>query len=853
MAQRQFGAWDRRIQRARNNVYNDDAALRILHNSLLQPPPEVENMDVDDDADVDADAILDPIVHQNEAPSDHEFDESTDSGADFADIDDDSNADDDEIESSDDEGQNDPQQRMLLLYAEFVTKYKPSRAQCKFFLNALELAYNKRITPPTSYNAIEKQIALKMKPFVGHDVKLSLYCSNATCPKKGQKLTLPPGFESTKCGGCSNEYYLNGTKGRINHLPLGEMLQGLIQNTDMGPLLASSCYDDDGNLRTQQPTYNGIDYERITRHRTMVDGIRVCALGYNIVSDESQACGNLQNIYNALIQMCDLPPGYEHVFLPGVYAIYSKTGECKPTSACFFEEMVKELKKLEDHPIAYEWKRPDKPTLLIHFILRFHLFVCDGLERNTVCGLCGPQCNFFCLQCIHNDQDVPNYHPWSDIDKRRCTSDFVETPFSPTTTGIKGPPCPFRSLNGFSEVDCTPGDNMHGPVGGIAKAENDFMMCVLPKKKTSAKINEAPLATSALRQQILDDQKLWPIPETLLRSVSASGMKHFKFKDHLTFFLTSMPFAASSLSLRLTPASDEALYKRMIGALHLMLLLCMSYESPQFTDYIFELAKEYVNTALAYHGKDWLSFNWHWLAHLAEDILRHGASMQYSTWAAELMFKTIRRLINCYHQQAARLANRRFYIMNINITNNMLRKSRWALGHRLSHSVAEKDILPTVVQRIRSVVQQEHSNATVTFYGKLIQNGFVVNTKRSHRKKPRIFSDNIVTKDRQWLEVDIIVKVQTPERTAVYCWGPRYTYRPIRRADGTTTPWTAGPFQTAVPDDVIQMHYFSATKSNQFALIPSTKIYSTAYVRCFTSANGTTVYRLIAIPIKGVV
>lgn len=220
---------------------------------------------------------------------------------------------------------------------------------------------------------------------------------------------------------------------------------------------------------------------------------------------------------------------------------------------------------------------------------------------------------------------------------------------------------------------------MHG-AAQITKAENQILMLHREaiSKTTSAQNPQAPFAVGNLRTAVLAGRKAWPIPTTLLRSIPATGMKRFKFND-VCFFLTNTLFFIRLLHLRPTPIPDKQLYKRMMSAFHFMLLLYFSYEANKFDEEIALLAEEYIECATLFHGHTFTSFLRHNLAHIAEDVYNHGPSMTFSSCSSELMFKTVRDTIGCYHQQASRLANRRFYLTNIDITSCSLKRGRWTL------------------------------------------------------------------------------------------------------------------------------------------------------------------------------
>lgn len=671
------------------------------------------------------------------------------------------------------------------------------------------------------------------------------------------QLDLPDDETEAECPTCSKLYSTRELKGRIVHLPVKEMIKNVVYKTNAGSVIANNCFHPDGSVREEVPTPHGILYDLIRRKRGHRYSFKVCPIGYNLISDVALARGTKQDVYVLWLQLTDLSVGFEASFIPAAYCVWSKTSEWKPNPEAFFTPTVLDLCDLYVHPIDYVWTRPDGVSDPIKYLLEFNSFVADTQERSYVLGMLQSRCHFPCHQCEHfqhKSTDELPYDVGNNFNRYRYDCDFTVIPRNPANTGIDRD-CVLAVLPGFSYTQKLAFEPLHNQAGGVLKAENEFLLTKDSTKQTSAMYHMQPLVKGQFLQWVLEQQERWPIPETLPAAVSATGVKFFYAKDHLSFFVTQVPFILRNLS-NLTERlhDDEAyVYSRMMGSLHFLQLLYHSYKATDYVNEIDILAHDYIDHAVQYHGRRWTTFNWHAMLHLAMDVLRHGPPTRFGAFYSELMFKTVRKLINCYHQQLPRLTNRRFYLMGIDITTNRLKPTRWALGSRLLTTIDETSLDPQHLVIIKNAVLRRHPESQIKFYGKMIHDGFVVQTRRAYETLPKSFSDTIVTTSQNWFGVDVILEVRNSSASYIYCWGCKYIPELIQRPNTPPTFWTPAIVPQEIPTNTIRQHYFFGSKSAVYRLVPAQKIYATAYAREERRTLADSRYILISIPIKGVI
>lgn len=459
---------------------------------------------------------------------------------------------------------------------------------------------------------------------------------------------------------------------------------------------------------------------------------------------------------------------------------------------------------------------------------------------------------FFCCNMC-NQRTSTNGMPWSNYLQGRSKTDFENPdPNTADVTGIKSRP-PLFNNGQFHPAVTVPFEPMHGIPAGILKAEDQKFLLQNCAKTTSNQ--KGPIAQGPLFDWVCKVQDAFPVPNTMLRIRSARAATYYKAKDYLTFFLTVMAFALKKLTLASKPIRDRDKYVAMIAALHLFTLLYLSYNATEYVDYIHFAAHAYVRHAISWHGALYTSYNWHMLSHASGDTRRHGPAMLRSAFGSELYFKRFRTFINCYHQQATSLINKRFYLLNVDPVHATLRQGRnkpetvLHARHKIEHTQLSQNVVAAVTERAGTL----HPRGAVTFYSAVNHYGFDIGINSDRKLNRKVFTDAVVSHAGNWFETHLVVNVRTELGNQQYLWCKKFIPQERLGNDNQLQPWSIGPIPAGIPPEVVRKFYCRGKKSTYFGLLPLSSVYCTAYtLPQQTRDTKEPVTLLIAIPIKGV-
>lgn len=180
-------------------------------------------------------------------------------------------------------------------------------------------------------------------------------------------------------------------------------------------------------------------------------------------------------------------------------------------------------------------------------------------------------------------------------------------------------------------------------------------------------------------------QKYCTVPPCLLRIVDITQLRIYKTKDYLSYFLTTCAlgidnifnFVGNTVWEEDDPV-DALTRKQQISsmgaALHLLVLMICHVGAQKFVDDIDLLARDFVQNVVLYFGREYASYNWHILLHIARDIRNHGPLMQSSAFVHELLQGGMRDTTLSHYAQAKVLNDRAGHLINLNPVNGQIVK-----------------------------------------------------------------------------------------------------------------------------------------------------------------------------------